>query len=63
LGLSVLLVEQDLARAMKVAGRAICMLEGSIVLDRAVVELSRDQITDAYFGAHKMAQTEGGVAP
>jgi branched-chain amino acid transport system ATP-binding protein len=63
LGLTVLLVEQDLARVMKVAGRAICMLEGGIVLDRPVAELSRDEITDAYFGAHKMAQTASGAAP
>lgn len=49
-GVTVVLVEQDLKRAMAVAGRAICMLEGQIVLDRAMAETTRDEITDAYFG-------------
>jgi branched-chain amino acid transport system ATP-binding protein len=49
-GATVLLVEQDLTRAMGVAQRVVCMLEGRIVLEGARGELNREQITDAYFG-------------
>ena len=55
-GATVVLVEQDLARATSVADRVICMLEGRIVLEGARGELSREQITDAYFG---LRHTEG----
>jgi branched-chain amino acid transport system ATP-binding protein len=49
-GTTILLVEQDLARAMAVASRVVCMLEGRIVLEGTAAELSREQITSAYFG-------------
>jgi branched-chain amino acid transport system ATP-binding protein len=55
-GATVLLVEQDLARAMRVAGRVSCMLEGRIVLEGNADELTREQITDAYFGLRDRAQ-------
>ena len=45
-----LLVEQDLGRALRVATRVVCMLEGRLVLEGAAGELSREQVTDAYFG-------------
>ena len=49
-GTTVLLVEQDLTRALSVADRIICMLEGRIVLTGKAQDLTRDQITEAYFG-------------
>jgi branched-chain amino acid transport system ATP-binding protein len=49
-GSTVLLVEQDLNRAMRFAGRVICMLEGRIVMQARTNEVTREQITDAYFG-------------
>ena len=49
-GTTVLLVEQDLGRAMQVASRVLCMLEGRIVLEGATDGLTRQQVTDAYFG-------------
>jgi branched-chain amino acid transport system ATP-binding protein len=49
-GTTVLLVEQDLTRALGVAGRVICMLEGRIELAGDAAELSREQVTEAYFG-------------
>jgi branched-chain amino acid transport system ATP-binding protein len=49
-GTTVLLVEQDLTRAMAVAQRVICMLEGRIVLEGAARDLTREQVTEAYFG-------------
>ena len=51
---TVLLVEQDLRRAMSVAGSIACMLEGRIVLAGASSDLTRDQITDAYFGLKRV---------
>jgi branched-chain amino acid transport system ATP-binding protein len=51
---TIILVEQDLTRAMKVASRAVCMLEGEIILNRQMSEVSREEITDAYFGLHKV---------
>ncbi|MBL9051034.1 MAG: ABC transporter ATP-binding protein [Tabrizicola sp.] len=49
-GTTILLVEQDLSRAMRTASRALCMLEGRIVLDRPMAATNRDEITQAYFG-------------
>ncbi len=49
-GATILLVEQDLTRALGVADRVACMLEGRIVLEGAAGSLTRDDIRDAYFG-------------
>jgi branched-chain amino acid transport system ATP-binding protein len=57
-GGTTVIVEQDLARAMSVATRVACMLEGRIVLEGAPGTLSRDEITKAYFGL-RPAQREG----
>jgi branched-chain amino acid transport system ATP-binding protein len=49
-GATMLLVEQDLNRALRAATRVVCMLEGRLVLEGAASELSREQVTEAYFG-------------
>src|SRR5207253_6350780 len=49
-GTTMLLVEQDLGRALRVASRVVCMLEGRLVLEGRRGELSREQVTEAYFG-------------
>ena len=49
-GTTVILVEQDLTRALSVSDRVICMLEGRIVLEGAARDLDRDAVTRAYFG-------------
>ena len=49
-GATVVLVEQDLKRAMRVATRVICLLEGRIALEGRAKDLSREQVTEAYFG-------------
>ena len=49
-GTTVLLVEQDLTRALGFARRVMCMLEGRIVLEGDPAALAREQITEAYFG-------------
>ena len=54
-GTTVLLVEQDLGRAMALAGRVECMLEGAMVLAGRSDELTREQVTEAYFGLGRMA--------
>lgn len=52
-GTTIVLVEQDLARAMNVASRVICMLEGRVVLDRPASGVTREEVTQAYFGLHR----------
>lgn len=59
-GTTVVLVEQDLSRALRVAQRVICMLEGRAVLDKPVGEVTREAVTQAYFGL-KGGDVEGRV--
>jgi len=59
-GSTVLLVEQDLTRALRVAGRVICMLEGHVVLQGEAASLDRDRVVAAYFGLRRPA---AGGAP
>ena len=54
-GATLVLVEQDLARVMRAAERLCCMLEGRIVLEGRAGELTREQITEAYFGLRSRA--------
>jgi branched-chain amino acid transport system ATP-binding protein len=58
-GATVVLVEQDLARALRVATRVVCLLEGSTVLEGAAAELGREQITQAYFGLRRGREEVG----
>lgn len=53
-GITLLLVEQDLARAMAFADRVLCLREGHIVLAAAARGLDRQTVTDAYFGVEQM---------
>ena len=55
-GTTILLVEQDLSRAMRVASRVVCMLEGAIVLEGDTASLAREKVTDAYFGLGHQAR-------
>jgi branched-chain amino acid transport system ATP-binding protein len=56
-GSTVVLVEHDLRRAMSVADRVICILEGKIVLEAATASVSRELITEAYFGLRTQGST------
>jgi branched-chain amino acid transport system ATP-binding protein len=49
-GTSIVLVEQDLERAMAVCDRLYCILEGRIVLTGTPREVTREQVIGAYFG-------------
>jgi branched-chain amino acid transport system ATP-binding protein len=60
-GTTILLVEQDLNRALSVADRVICMLEGKIAAQGRVSDMTREQITDAYFGLHRAAAQGAGT--
>ncbi|GAA2616413.1 ABC transporter ATP-binding protein [Paractinoplanes durhamensis] len=53
---TVVLVEQDLNRALSTAGRVICLLEGRIVLDAPTAGLTRDEVVTAYFGFNAARQ-------
>jgi branched-chain amino acid transport system ATP-binding protein len=53
-GATLILVEQDLGRALTVADRVICVLEGRIVLEAPSDEVTRDEVTAAYFGVNRV---------
>ena len=57
-GATVVLVEQDLARALSVAGQVLCLLEGRVVLRSSTSDVTREQVTEAYFG---LSHNGGGV--
>jgi branched-chain amino acid transport system ATP-binding protein len=50
---AVVLVEQDVGRALEVCDRVACMLEGRIVLTARTEEISREDVIDAYFGLNR----------
>lgn len=49
-GTTLLLVEQDLGRALSFADRVLCLREGQIVLEAACAQTTREAVTQAYFG-------------
>jgi branched-chain amino acid transport system ATP-binding protein len=57
-GITVLLVEQDVSQALRVAARIHCLLEGRTTLQGPPAELSPEGIESAYFG---MASPESGA--
>jgi branched-chain amino acid transport system ATP-binding protein len=56
-GATLVLVEQDLSRALSVSQRVVCLLEGRVVLATATTAVTREQVTEAYFG---LARAEKG---
>jgi branched-chain amino acid transport system ATP-binding protein len=49
-GTTVVLVEQDVGKALAAADRAYCLLEGRISLHGATSQLTRQRVIEAYFG-------------
>jgi len=49
-GLSVIVVEQDIAQALKASAQVYCLQEGRIALEGKAAELTRESISAAYFG-------------
>jgi branched-chain amino acid transport system ATP-binding protein len=56
-GLTVLLVEQDVSQALRVASRLQCLLEGHTTLEGRPSEVTPEQVEAAYFGL----QGDGGA--
>lgn len=50
-GAAIVIVEQDIAQALKVSERVYCMMEGRVTLTGRSSDLHRDAIHTAYFGA------------
>ena len=51
-GASIVIIEQDIGQALKVADRFYCMMEGRVTLSGKPGTVSREDIHAAYFGAH-----------
>ncbi|MEX0310020.1 MAG: ABC transporter ATP-binding protein [Tateyamaria sp.] len=49
-GMTALVVEQDISKALEVSSRVFCLQEGRVSLSGATQDVTRDQITAAYFG-------------
>lgn len=49
-GMTAILVEQDISRALEVSSRVYCLQEGRVSLEGSTRDVSRDEITAAYFG-------------
>ena len=49
-GLTVLLVEQDVSQALRVASHIHCLLEGRTTLEGRPADVTADQVEAAYFG-------------
>ncbi len=49
-GMSLLIVEQDVQVAMQMSSRVMCLQEGKVSLEGQSGELTREQISKAYFG-------------
>ena len=49
-GITIVLVEQDIKRSLKVANRAYIMLEGKVVLEGQPASMTEEQVKKAYFG-------------
>jgi len=49
-GAGIVIVEQDIARAMSVSSRVFCLQEGRVTLRGRPTDLTREAIHEAYFG-------------
>lgn len=49
-GMSAIIVEQDITKALSVSSRVYCLQEGRVSLESASATVSRDEISRAYFG-------------
>ena len=49
-GITLVLVEQDIGQALKVASRIYCLLEGRVSLEGRPQDFTRERIVEAYFG-------------
>jgi branched-chain amino acid transport system ATP-binding protein len=61
-GLTVLLVEQDVSQALRVASHIHCLLEGRTTLEARPADVTADQVEAAYFGLAGAGRLSGGTA-
>ncbi|MBO0801997.1 MAG: ABC transporter ATP-binding protein [Nocardiopsaceae bacterium] len=61
-GITVLLVEQDVSQARRVATRLHCLLEGRTTLEGQPGDFTPEQVEAAYFGASESGSSPGGGA-
>jgi branched-chain amino acid transport system ATP-binding protein len=64
-GLTVLLVEQDVSQALRVASHLQCLLEGRTTLEGKPSDVTAAEVEAAYFGllsAPTGSQVHGGVS-
>lgn len=54
-GITLLIVEQDVARSLKHSDYAYVILEGRVVMEGKSKDLTVDEVNDAYFGMNKFA--------
>ncbi|WP_305989473.1 ABC transporter ATP-binding protein [Roseibium sp. MMSF_3544] len=54
-GTSLVVIEQDIAQALKVADRVYCLQEGRVSLEGEPADLTRDEIAKAYLGTEEAA--------
>ena len=62
-GVSILLVEQDIDRALAASARTLCLLEGRVVMAGDSGSLDRDALIAAYFGAPSAPPGPGPTPP
>lgn len=58
-GTGILLVEQDVRQALRVADRVHCLLEGRVALSGRPSDLTAEQIERAYFGLERSQDSVG----
>ncbi len=49
-GMSAVIVEQDVSKALSVSDRVYCLMEGRVTLEGGSSDISREAISQAYFG-------------
>ena len=49
-GMSAIVVEQDISKALEISNRVYCLQEGKISLEGDSKTITREQISKAYFG-------------
>jgi len=59
-GVTVLLVEQDVSQALRVASRLQCLLEGRTTLEGRPADVTAEQVEAAYFGLAGAAVSQPG---
>ena len=48
--MSAVIVEQDISKALSVSDRVYCLMEGRVTLEGGSRDISREAISQAYFG-------------